>query len=144
MIRRAVIDDKMRVIAMAKAFHAAAGLPFAFSAPHADALFRASLIDGDRLCLIYAPDGTARGALVAYASQHQFAPVKVASELMWWVDPEHRGLSAAKMLQAYEDWAAERGCVFASMVSLDGNVAPSKLYERRGYVPIERHFMKRI
>ncbi|MBO9100005.1 MULTISPECIES: GNAT family N-acetyltransferase [unclassified Rhizobium] len=129
---------------MAKAFHAASGLPFQFSAAHADALFRASLVDEDRLCLVFAPEANAHGVLVAHAALHPFAPIKVASELMWWVDSEHRGLSATKMLSVYETWARERGCHFAGMVGLGADPSTSRLYERRGYAPVERHFMKSL
>src|ERR1700710_2847381 len=105
MIRRAVESDKMRVLQMAKSFHAASGVPFPFSAPMADLLFRASLVDADRVCLVYVPDGVARGVLAAQAANHQFAPVRLATEIMWWVDPDYRGTSAMEMLAAYEEWA---------------------------------------
>ncbi|MBZ5760284.1 GNAT family N-acetyltransferase [Rhizobium sp. VS19-DR104.2] len=129
---------------MAKAFHAVSGLPFQFSAANADALFRASLIDEDRLCLVFAPEAIAHGVLVAHAAAHPFAPIKVASELMWWVDPEHRGLAATKMLNAYEAWARGRRCQFAGMVGLGADPSTSRLYDRRGYAPVERHFMKSL
>ena len=144
MIRRAVASDKLRVLSMAKAFHAASGLPFQFSAAHADALFCASLVDDDRLCLVFAPEETTHGVLVAHAGMHPFAPIKVASELMWWVDPDHRGVSATKMLNAYETWARERGCKFAGMVGLGAAPSTARLYDRRGYAPVERHFMKSL
>jgi GNAT superfamily N-acetyltransferase len=134
----------MRVLHMAKAFHAASGLPFPFSAPMADLLFRSSLVDPDRACFVFDVDGIARGVLAAHAAPHQFAPIKVASELIWWVDPEHRGTSAIKMLDAYEAWATERGCQYASMVGLGHDPLTTRLYERRGYAPVERHFMRAL
>ncbi|WP_149343232.1 GNAT family N-acetyltransferase [Neorhizobium sp. P12A] len=134
----------MRVLTMAKAFHAASGLPFQFSAPHADALFRSSLTDPDRACLVYDVSGIARGVLAAQAGAHQFAAIKVASEIMWWIDPNNRGSVALKMLAAYEDWARDRGCAFAAMVGLGSDPAVGALYERRGYQPAERHFMKSL
>ncbi len=142
MIRRAHISDRMRVLSMAKAFHAASGVPFAFSPAKADALFRASLADDDRLCLVYVPDGIARGVLAAQASAHPFAPISFASEIIWWIDPAFRGPSAMKMLAAYETWAGERGCHFAGIVGLGSEPATANLYLRRGYEPAETHFLK--
>ncbi|RKD61562.1 GNAT family N-acetyltransferase [Rhizobium sp. WW_1] len=142
MIRQAHISDRMRVLSMAKAFHAASGVPFPFSPAMADALFCASLSDEDRLCLIYAPDGIARGVLAAQANMHPFAPLKFATEIMWWIDPAFRGYAAVKMLAAYEAWALQRDCQYSSIVGLGSEPAPTNLYLRRGYEPVETHFLK--
>jgi GNAT superfamily N-acetyltransferase len=127
---------------MAKAFHAASGLPIPFSSVMADAMFRATLDDRDKVCLLYVVDDVPRGILAAHAGLHHFTPIKIAQEIIWWVDPDYRGSSALKMLSAYEEWARERGCVFAGMVGLGADPAPSALYQRRGYEPTERHFLK--
>lgn len=144
MIRPAVDSDRMRVLSMAKAFHAASGLNIPFSPAMADTLFRLSLQDDDRLCLILEDDGTARGVLAAFAGIHALAPIKVASEIVWWIDPAYRGRDALKMLNAYELWASERGCSFVSMVGLGAYPAPATLYERRGYEPVECHYLKSL
>jgi GNAT superfamily N-acetyltransferase len=144
MIRTAVYADRMRVLAMAKAFHAASGLPFAFSAPMADALFSVTLGDPEMLCLVLDVDGQARGVLAAQAQMHRFTPVKMAFELLFWVDPNHRGCNARPMLDAYEGWARERGCLYVNMVGLGGDPLTTRLYERRGYQAVERHFMKSL
>ncbi|NTG48963.1 GNAT family N-acetyltransferase [Agrobacterium rhizogenes] len=144
MIRHAVEADKMRVLTMCKAFHAASGIALPFSAAMADSLFRASLADDDRLCLIFEEEGVARGVLAAVASPHHLAPVQMASELVWWIDPAWRGRSALKMLSAYEAWARERRCAYISMVGLGRYPAPAELYERQGYEPVEVHFLKSL
>jgi GNAT superfamily N-acetyltransferase len=142
MIRSALSGDRDRVLLMARAFHAAADLPFAFSAPMASLLFDAALADDDRLCLIYEQDGAAVGVLAAHAAPHMLAPVKAAHEIMWWIDPEYRGQAASRMLAAYEEWAKSRGCVLIHMVGLGSDPITSRLYERHGYRAAERHFMK--
>lgn len=141
MIRPAISTDKARVLVMAKAFHAVSGAPFAFSPAAASVLFDAALSDSNRLCLIYECEGIARGVLAAVAAPHHLAPVKVASEIIWWIDLDWRGRAATKMLVAYEQWAAECGCQYVSMVGLGADPAISKLYERRGYQAVERHFV---
>ncbi|WP_244490281.1 GNAT family N-acetyltransferase [Rhizobium sp. Root483D2] len=134
----------MRVLAMAKAFHRASGAPFPFSAPMADALFHSALADADMLCLVQDAEGSARGVIVAEARPHRFTPVKMAFELIFWIDPEHRGRHAGAMLDAYETWARHRGCAFIHMVGLGGDPLTSRLYERCGYQAAERHFMKSL
>jgi GNAT superfamily N-acetyltransferase len=129
---------------MAKAFHVASGLPFPFSAATASLLFDAALSDDDRLCLIYEVKGTPVGVLAAYAAPHMLSPLKIAQEIMWWIEPGHRGIAAGKMLAAYEAWARARGCAFIHMVGLGSDPATSRLYERHGYQPAERHFMKPV
>lgn len=141
MIRPAISSDKARVLAMAKAFHAEAQSPFPFSGPMVSMLFDAGISDPDRLTLVYAPDGRPEGVLAAVAAPHHLAPVKIATELMWWVEPMHRG-GAAAMLGHYEQWARGRGCVFSHMVGLGSDPATSLLYQRHGYQAAERHFIK--
>jgi GNAT superfamily N-acetyltransferase len=141
MIRKAIAADKARVLMMAKAFHQASGVPLPFSAAAASVLFDAALADGDRLCLVHESDGIARGVLAAVAAPHHLAPVKVASEIIWWIDPDWRGRAAMKMLAAYEQWAVDRGCQYVGMVGLGADPAVSTLYARRGYQAVERHFL---
>ncbi len=142
MIRPAIASDKARVLVMAKAFHEASGVPIPFSAAAASVLFDAAIADCNRLCLVYVRDGMARGVLAAVAAPHHLAPVMLASEIIWWIDPDWRGIAAAEMLCAYENWAIERKCRYAGMVGLGADPAVSKLYTRRGYQAIERHFLK--
>jgi GNAT superfamily N-acetyltransferase len=142
MIRRAVLADKLRVLGMAKVFHAGSQVPFPFSAPMAEAVFLSMVDDPCSFCLVYEVNGTAHGVLMAQARAHSFAPVKMAFELIFWIDPAYRGRGALLMLNSYEAWACEQGCAFANMVGLGCDPATSGLYERRGYQPVECHFMK--
>ncbi len=142
MIRSAVVADKMRILGMAKAFHKASEVPFPFSAPMAERLFLASVDDPDSFCLVYEADQEAHGILVAQARTHGFAPVRMAFELIFWIDPQFRGSAARSMLDAYETWAREQDCSFINMVGLGGDPLASRLYERHGYQAVERHFMK--
>jgi GNAT superfamily N-acetyltransferase len=143
-IRKAVADDKMRVLNMARSFHEASGMPFAFSAAYAEALFNVCVSDEDKLCLIFEAEEGVRGVLAAHAAPHPFGPFIVATELMWWIDVSHRGRGARRMIDAYEAWAIKRGCHLVHMVGLGANPATTKLYERAGYVAAERHFMKSL
>lgn len=140
-VRKALQADKARCLQLARNFHLASGLPTHFSAPYASLLFDACLTEPDRLCLVLDIDGV-QGVLAAQAGLLPIAPVKAATELIWWIEPSARGRAAIQMLDAYEAWARERGCVFANMVGLGSDPLPARLYERHGYIAAERHFLK--
>ncbi|WP_411036169.1 GNAT family N-acetyltransferase [Shinella sp. BYT-45] len=144
-IRKAEARDKGRVLAMARAFHAASGVAVPFSAALASMVFDATLADPDRLCLVLEVGGVATGVLAAQAGPHGFFPVKLASELMFWIDPPHRGTTAARhMIAAFEMWARSRDCQISHLVGLGDEPAVGRLYARCGYQPAERHFMKHL
>lgn len=138
-VRRADEADRPRVIALLRDSHASAGFSFPFSAPHADALFRAHMERG----LILVCGRPAQGLLMAATFDHPFGAGKWAKETVWYVAPEARGRSASQMLEAYEVWAREQGCVTIGMASLATNDV-SCIYKRRGYAPAETHFLKSL
>lgn len=138
-VRRADPADRVAVIRLLKESHAAAGFRFTFSAPHADALFRQHIERG----LLLVCGRPAKGVLMARTFEHPFGAGKWAKESVWYVTPDARGRSAIQMLDAYEAWAREQGCSTIGMASLESNDV-SRLYARRGYVPVETHFLKTI
>lgn len=138
-VRKAGESDRLAVIRLLKDSHAAAGFTFPFSAPHADALFRAHMERG----LILVAGEPAQGVLMASTLDHPFGAGKWAKETVWYIAPEARGRSALQMLDAYEAWAREQGCVTIGMASLATNDV-SRIYGRRGYAPAETHFVKSL
>lgn len=140
-VRVAVDEDRLPVVGLMRRFHEASGVSLRFGAVHAESTFKACVAMPDRLCLVLA-DERPRGVFLAQAAPFAFGPDLIASEILWWIDEGHRGRGAA-MLDAYEAWARQQGCSFASMVSLAGNDL-TKLYERRGYRPAETHFIKAL
>lgn len=136
-VRRATDADRVAVIRLLRDSHAAAGFAFPFSAPHADALFRAHIERG--LVLVFGKPAV--GLLMAATFEHPFGAGRWAKESVWYIAPEARGRSAIQMLDAYEAWAREQGCTTVGMASLASNDV-SRLYERRGYAAVETHFVK--
>lgn len=138
-VRHATPDDRLAVIRLLKDSHAAAGFTFPFSAPHADALFRAHMERG----LVLVAGEPSQGVLMASTFEHPFGAGKWAKETVWYIAPKARGRSALQMLDAYEAWARVQGCVTIGMASLATNDV-SRIYERRGYAPAETHFVKSL
>lgn len=140
-VRLATPADRLRMVRLLKDAHAAAALPFAFSAPHAAALADRHIASPNLLAAVCAPSGVAQGVLLAASQEHPFAPVKYAAETVWWISPDARGAGAV-MLEFYETWAAEQGCVFAGMAALSTFPRAATIYRRRGYREAETHFLK--
>lgn len=140
-VRKATPADKSRVLIMARSFQAASGLPIPFNAAYASMLFDCLLTSHKHLCIVLDINGPC-GVLAAQSGTLPLAPVKAASELIWWIEPHARGKGAIAMLDAYEAWAREQGCQFVNMVGLGADPLTTRLYERRGYIAAERHFMK--
>ncbi len=80
---------------------------------------------------------------MANAFDHPFGAGLCASETVWFIAESARGRNALKMLDAYEAWAKDQGCAVVCMASLAINDV-SRIYTRRGYSPVETHFMKAI
>ena len=69
-----------------------------------------------------------------------------AQEMWWYVDPEFRGTVGPELLNWFELWAKKRG---AKVICLAGFyekrlAALERLYGRRGYKPMEVHFVKEL
>lgn len=141
-VRPAIRDDRLRVVRMLRDAHAAAGLPFEFSAAHAAALLDQHVASQNHLALVLGAPDRAVGVLMASAQPHPFAPILYATETVWWVDPEHRGKGVSDMLKAYEAWARQLGCAFCNMVALEAAPRAGVIYRRQGYSPVETHYLK--
>jgi GNAT superfamily N-acetyltransferase len=72
---------------------------------------------------------------------------RVGAELIWWLEPDHRGTGAGDlMMDAIEAAAKELGCVYWSMMSLEAvnPAAAARIYTRRGYKLAEHTFCKEL
>lgn len=139
MVRHATPADRPVVVALLREFHAAAGCTFAFDPVRAAALFTAHMTPG--ACVLVTDDLS--GILMATAGDHPFGMGKVARETFWFVSPAARGRAGIELLDAYEVWAREQGCVSVGMTALASNDV-SAIYRRRGYAVAETHFTKAL
>ena len=73
--------------------------------------------------------------------------VRVAVELAWWVDPEHRNTTAGiRLLKAFESHATNMGVQYIAMSDLvvQGDTPVARLLGRMGYSVTERMHTKEI
>ena len=98
-----------------------------------------SLIDSQSLLVSGDP---AIGMIGGIIYPHYFNNEIIAQELFWWVSPLHRG-SGIKLLDAFEDWAKERGADKVMMISLEKNDV-SGIYEKRGYHALEHTYERQL
>lgn len=72
------------------------------------------------------------GMIAGIAMPFVFGKILVATELGWWVDPEHRNKKiGAELKEAFEFWANKLGCKLVTLISLDENL--SAYYTKSGY-----------
>lgn len=142
-VRPARPVERFEVLALARAFHAASGIPFAFHAAHASRAAQDYIEDPRKLCLVLEVNGALRGVLAASAAISPLAPVKIAQELIFWVDPAHRGRAPRRMIAAYEEWARAEGCAACGLAGLnDPRVA--RFFCAAGFAQAENKFLKMV
>ncbi len=146
MIRLAEPHDRLRAVELLRAFCEAGRdvFPVTFDPAYAVRLFDGYSRVPDRLALVLDVAGAAQGILLAHAFEHDFDGSRCAQERLWWIDPDHRGPAAIKMLDGYEAWARDHGCRFIGMAGLGASPDVGRLYERRGYRAAETHYLKAL
>ncbi|XUY27834.1 N-acetyltransferase family protein [Agrobacterium sp. rho-8.1] len=142
-VRPARNSDAGAVVDLLRQSHAAASWTFPFDPARAHSLFVAHM-QGSRSCVLVLEDASGvSGLLMAGVFDHPFGAGLCANETVWFIAEHARGRSSLKMLDAYEAWAKEQGCAVVCMASLAINDV-SRIYTRRGYAPVETHFMKAL
>lgn len=136
MIRQAELPDIPALLEMGAAFADKASLVEHVGYDPADmADTFAAMIDGGAPLFI-----GERGAIGGISTPHPFNKSHImAQELFWWSD----GREGLALLGAFENWC-EENCHSLRMITLEA-VNPERmgrLYEKRGYVPLEHGYIK--
>lgn len=141
----ATYEDVGHFIGMAREFAALAGEPLDREsvADHVE-----WMIEHDTAVALIAFDGNQPvGICGALVFPSPWCSEKLsATELWWFVKKEARGSGAGlALIDALESWARDAGAWRLSMMLIEG-IAPGveKIYERRGYKPRERTFVKEL
>lgn len=148
MIRFATPEDAPKVAEMCAKFYgmALSDMLGEYDQQAAQNLVMATSLSGDACTIVAEVDGNMVGALCALSYQHPIKPsVRVAQELFWYVEPEHRKSGVGKgMLTAAEQWAEGLGCRGMIMVTIHGidHERNGAFYERSGYRTLEHSYLK--
>lgn len=138
-IKATLIDNFLDVLLMAKKFVEAS--------PYADVYSMHKLQKVVFECLTSTVDKAVfvseHGMIAGMITEFIYGQDLVATELAWWVDPDHRGTSEGKELfDAFEQWARDNGCKYVTMISLDNTIGG--YYEKRGYALKEQAYMRTL
>ncbi len=144
MLKLGTYDDFADIKRMAKAFFEASPyVEFGVDDSRVEELIHVFLQDGqdNKVLILWTADGKPVGVLAAAAETNLFNNQRMAGELIWWIDPEHRKSKAAgEMLKAYDYWWKTLGCQFGTLVDLMGNL--DVYYKRKGYRRQEATYLK--
>ena len=151
MIRPATRDDLSALSAWAADFYEyakLADLKLTFD-PAGFERYVSGLLDAPYVCVLLAEaKGRVVGSIAGVLAPWFLDPSRaIVSELWWWIDPAYRGGEAgAALLDAFEDWGRSRGASYNCMLALKGyrDDVLARFYGRRGYLEVERHFLKEL
>ena len=104
---------------------------------HGRAWFEALPGDVDRVGLLAEIDGRLAGGLMgSYPELTPFVRQREARLNSLWVLPDHRGAGVGGLLvEAFQDWARERGAAYAVVTAFAANPTAIRLYEKHGFGP---------
>lgn len=102
-------------------------------------------IDQMVMILLYHEE-TLAGFLVAQKNLFlkQLTGKEVASQIVWYVKPEYRTKYSLKLLDAFELWGTLQGCDYLDVAIPKTNKNLKRVYDKRGYQPLEHHYMKEV
>lgn len=136
MIRPATHADLPRLLELGAQMHAESRYRvLAFSAARAERTLQMLLDSPNGFLWVAADGGAVTGGLAAMSVPHWASDDEVATDLALFVAPDARGgLTAARLVTRYREWARERGAVIVDM-GVSTGVHPeqtARLLERLG------------
>lgn len=154
-VREATMDDVDALVAMAQRFYPESPYPHIYGDMPKEQAAGLVIVAMQGLAshgvapgimLVAEEDGELTGMVCMFLDAATFTPNVIAGEIVWWVEPEHRGgATAVRLLKAAEDTAKARGANVIRMAALSTSPEQAgKLYERMGYAPTEVYYTKRV
>jgi len=138
--------DRLEELAkLGAGFYTEGQLPGSFKPEVFVRTWQALLASEAAVCFALEQQGELCGALGAIIYPDPNDGAMVATEMFWYVIPEHRR-HGLRLLKAFEQWASERQARRLCMVHLT-RLSPDrlqKLYHARGYRHVESHYLKEI
>lgn len=144
-VRVARVEDFSRILPMAKAFYDFYDTTIPFDEESTYALFLDLVEHG---FIVVAEKGLDLVGMIGFMvgpfpmNKHY----KVATEIMWWMEPEHRGTRVSLMLVQVAEQLAKIDDCYQVVMSALANSPKSigKTYERLGYVYQEGSYVKEL
>lgn len=144
-VRHATRDDIPRIVEMGQAFYAMSGYAQIAEASIPSLAGLAIVTMETGVMLVAEADGEVVGMACLFIEPFTFnLEVSVASELAWWIEPEHRGgMLAMQMMQAIDAACRAKGAGVIRMAALRNSPPQAAaLYERLGYQKADSHYMR--
>jgi len=135
MIRDAALDDLPVLLALGEAMHAESPRyrRLSFDADRLEATLRQLIGQVNGFVQIASAGGTVDGVMVAMVAPHWTSWDLVASDLALYVMPDARGgRVGARLVQAYLEWALERGATMVQAGVTAGIADAGRLYAACG------------
>ncbi len=96
------------------------------------------LEDDGRALFVSEKDGQLTGMIGLFVYEHPMSGERTASEMFWWVEPEHRG-HGVRLLKVARGWAKAAGARTIQMVAPGYDV--ERFYQRLGYTKVETVYL---
>lgn len=142
-IRKAVADDLLDCLMLFKQFHKEAKLPYKFDPQKTQRVFLETLEVDSFETFVADRDGDLVGFICCVYMEPLFSSDKISTDIAWFVNKEHRNSSAGfRLLKEYEEWAVNNNIKYVGIAYLERVTDLSKVYEKKGYVKAETHYMK--
>lgn len=146
MVIVATADDLEALKPMALKFAAQAGHFEGFDWAERFVPFWTALLESGKGVILYLCDGDqVVGSLGGLAFDEPYTGRPVALEFWWYVEETHRrGGGGEDLLNEFERWAAHMGCEETRLAFLTNSMPEvvKRIYEKRGYAPIEILYKK--
>lgn len=142
MIREATEADIGELVSMARQFHASSqyGRWCHFSGSAVTEMLEGLIASPE--AAVFVTDDLS-GAIGGSVAPSHVSGDLTAGEYFWWVNPDARG-SGGRLLIKFENWARAQGAVHLAMIAPEDATDVHELYARRGYMPVERQFVRAL
>lgn len=141
-IRFAIAKDRDRLIEMGQRFAASSGYAQWFKPTREQvAALVDAVIAAESVIVVAMHEGRPIGMIAAVLTEHVLGG-KLLDEVVWYVEPEHRGSAGPRMLAHLERWASTKSVTLLKMLAPADSPRVGEFLARRGYAPVESAYVK--
>lgn len=148
MLKLATLDDYPAAEELIVNFFTAGNFPYGdIDLTKIRVLFEQAVSSPDAVAILWIEDDKPQGLIVGQCTEVIFNTNRVATEMVWWVEPAYRKGAAGKdLLGAFEYWAGLKNCRFIQMVGLQNEYTPllARYYKQKGYTVAENSYVKEL